>query len=33
MTRRLLTEATYGAAFIAFWCVAFWMAGAGEPVI
>jgi len=30
---RVLTEAAYGAAFIAFWMIAFWMAGAGERVI
>jgi hypothetical protein len=33
MIRRLATEAVCGAAFITFLMLAFWMAGAAEPVI
>jgi hypothetical protein len=31
--RRLATDTACGALFIAFWMVAFWMAGAANPVV
>lgn len=33
MIRRMIIEAAYGAALILFLMIAFWMAGAAEPVI
>lgn len=33
MIRRIAIEAAYGATFISFLMIAFWMAGAAEPVI